>query len=173
MRRAVFLDRDGVLNRALVRDGKPYPPRSVDEVEILPGAPEALERLQAAGFLTVVVTNQPDVASGKQRREVVEAINAHLRAHLPIDAVKICYHLDEHRCECRKPKPGMLLQAASELRIDLAQSYLIGDRWRDIAAAQAAGCKAYFIDWGYLEKRPDEPYVAVKSLEEAADLILR
>ncbi|TAK86091.1 MAG: HAD family hydrolase [Betaproteobacteria bacterium] len=173
MRRAVFLDRDGVLNRALVRDGKPYPPRSVAEVEILPGTRSALERLRAAGFLTIVVTNQPDVASGKQRREVVEAINAHLRAHLPIDAVKICYHLDQHGCECRKPKPGMLLQAASELGIDLAQSYLVGDRWRDIAAAQAAGCSAYFIDWKYSEKRPNEPYVAVKSLSDAADQILR
>lgn len=120
-----------------------------------------------------MVTNQPDVASGKQRREVVEVINGHLCASLPIDAVKVCYHLDQHGCECRKPKPGMLLQAASELGIDLAQSYLIGDRWRDVAAAQAAGCQAYFIDWGYSEKRPNEPYVAVKSFGEAADLVVR
>lgn len=173
MRRAVFLDRDGVLNRARVRNGKPYPPSSIDEVEIFPDARAALERLQAVGFLIIVVTNQPDVAAGKQRREVVEAINGYLCDYLPIDVVKVCYHLDEQGCECRKPKPGMLLQSASELGIDLAQSYLIGDRWRDVAAAQAVGCQAYFIDWGYSEKRPSEPYVAVKSLREAADQILR
>lgn len=173
VRRAVFLDRDGVINAAVVRDGKPYPPASEAAVKILPGVKRALERLTAAGFLTVIVTNQPDVATGMQRREVVEAINGYLRRNLAIDAVKVCYHADADMCGCRKPKPGMLLEAARELGIDLCRSFLIGDRWRDIAAAQAAGCQAYFIDWGYTEKRPSEPYIAVKSLSEAADRILR
>lgn len=173
MTRAVFVDRDGVLNRAIVRDGKPYPPQSLGEVEILPGVREALERLRAAGFMTVVVTNQSDVATGKQRREVVEKINEFLQSRLPIDAVKVCYHADTDGCECRKPKPGMVLAAARELGIDVSQSFLVGDRWRDVGAAQAAGCEAFFIDFGYSEKRPDPPYVEVKSLAEAADHILR
>jgi D-glycero-D-manno-heptose 1,7-bisphosphate phosphatase len=171
-RRAVFLDRDGVINRALVRDGKPYPPDSLAEFEILSGVPDALEQLRGAGFLNVVVTNQPDVATGKQRREVVEAMHARLLASLAIDAVKVCYHVAEDNCACRKPKPGMLLEAASEKGIDLAASFLVGDRWRDIGAAHAAGCKAYFVERNYEDKCPDKPYVAVKSLPDAVKLIV-
>jgi D-glycero-D-manno-heptose 1,7-bisphosphate phosphatase len=172
-RRAVFLDRDGVLNASLVRDGKPYAPRSLAEFELLPGVPEALAQLRQAGFLNVVVTNQPDVSNGKARREDVEAIHAHLLEKLPIDAVKACFHTDSEDCACRKPKPGMLLDAARELDVNLAASFLVGDRWRDVAAAHAAGCKALFIDYQYGEKRPEKPYVAVKSLPEAAGYIVR
>jgi D-glycero-D-manno-heptose 1,7-bisphosphate phosphatase len=173
VKRAVFLDRDGVLNRAYVRDGKSYPPGTLEQLEVLPGVAEALRKLRAAGFLNVVVTNQPDVATGRQRIEVVEAMHARLLQELPIDAVKVCYHSDADGCACRKPKPGMLLEAAAEFGIRLSDSCMVGDRWRDVAAAQAAGCKAYFVDYGYSEKRPDKPYVAVKSLSEAAGLILR
>ena len=172
MKRAVFLDRDGVINRAVVRDGKPYPPDSLEELEILPGVAETLARLRAAGFINLIVTNQPDVATGRQRREVVEAMHAELLSRLPVDAVKVCYHVDADRCACRKPKPGMLLEAAGELDIDLPASFMVGDRWRDIAAGQAAGCKCIFLDRGYKEKQPENPYVAVKSLPEAGGLIL-
>ena len=172
-RRAVFLDRDGVLNRAFVREGKPYPPNSIEEFEILPGVPEALARLNAAGFLNVVVTNQPDVATGRQQRGVVDTMHEFLQKKLQIDAIKVCYHADSDACACRKPKPGMLLEAASELNIDLARSFLVGDRWRDVGAAQAAGCQALFVDYQYREKRPEKPYVAVESLPDAADFILR
>jgi D-glycero-D-manno-heptose 1,7-bisphosphate phosphatase len=173
MRRAVFLDRDGVLNRACVRDGKPYPPDTLEQLEILPGVPEALEQLRKAGFLNVVVTNQPDVATGKQRRDVVEAMHARLLKNLQIDAIKVCYHADSDHCACRKPAPGMLLEAARELGIDIAASAMVGDRWRDVGAGQAAGCeKNYFVDNHYAEKRPGKPYLAVKSLPEAAALIV-
>ncbi len=172
MRRAVFLDRDGVLNRAVVRGGRPYPPDTPEALEVLPGVREALERLRAAGFLNVVVTNQPDVASGKQPRELVEAMHARLGAELAIDAFKVCYHVDADACACRKPKPGMLREAAGELDIDLASSYLVGDRWRDVEAGQAAGCEVFFIDYAYEEKRPEKPYVAVRSLVDAADFII-
>lgn len=143
------------------------------ELEILPGVAEALQRLRAVGFLNVVVTNQPDVATGKQRREVVEEMHRQLRERLAIDAVEVCYHVDADGCACRKPKPGMLLKAAVDHGIALDASSLVGDRWRDIGAAQSAGCQAYFIDYGYLDKRPEKPYVAVESLPAAADLILR
>jgi D-glycero-D-manno-heptose 1,7-bisphosphate phosphatase len=172
LRRAVFLDRDGVLNRAFVREGKPYPPDSLAELEILPGVAETLERLRGAGFLNVVVTNQPDVATGKQRRQVVEAMNRQLFERLAVDAVKVCYHTDADGCACRKPKPGMLVEAAAELGIDLGKSFMVGDRWRDVAAGQAAGCLAFFIDRGYTEKRPNNPYVSVKSLPEVLGHIL-
>ena len=172
-RRAVFLDRDGVINRAVVRHGKPYPPDSAETLEILPGVAGALESLRAAGFLNIVVTNQPDVATGKQRREVVEAINQRLCVNLSLDDVMVCYHADADHCACRKPKPGMVLAAAEKWGIDVEKSYLVGDRWRDVAAAQAAGCKALFIDYRYSEKMPDKPYVAVNSLAEAAGIILQ
>src|SRR5258706_5259253 len=172
-RRAVFLDRDGVINAAIVRDGKPYAPLSLDEMRILDGVPQALAQLRAAGYLNVLVTNQPDVANGKTTRAVVEQMHSRLVQELPIDAVKVCFHDDADNCGCRKPKPGMLLEAARELGIDMAKSYLVGDRWRDVAAAQAAGCKALFIDYSYRERQPDLPYVRVKSLPDAAAFITR
>lgn len=173
MRRAVFLDRDGVINRAVVRDGKPYPPDTLDQLEVLSGVPEALARLQAAGFANVVVTNQPDVATGKQQFDVVEQMHQRLRSALAIDAIKVCYHTDSDNCACRKPKPGMLLEAAHELGLDIRASYMVGDRWRDIEAGQAAGCKCLYLECGYRENSPRQPYVGVKSLAEAADIILR
>lgn len=172
-RPAVFLDRDGVINRAIVRDGKPYAPRALSEFEILPGVPEALRQLRAAGFLNIVVTNQPDVGTGKLARAALEAMHGRLQAELAVDAVKACYHTDADNCACRKPKPGMILEAARELGLDVGKSYLVGDRWRDIAAAHSAGCRALFIDYRYAEKKPEKPYVAVNSLADAVELILR
>jgi D-glycero-D-manno-heptose 1,7-bisphosphate phosphatase len=171
-RRAVFLDRDGVLNRAVVRGGKPYPPRSVPEVEILPGVTEALQRLRDAGFVLIVVSNQPDVARGITTRSTVEAINAHLAHRLPVDRFIVCYHDVSDGCACRKPRPGMLLDGAREFDVDPAASYMVGDRWRDIAAGIAAGCKTMFIDYGYDEQQPESCDYRVSSLYEAAAAIL-
>lgn len=172
--KAVFLDRDGVLNRVIVRDGKPYPPASLAELEILPDVPEALAALKARGFLLLVVTNQPDVARGKQQRAVVESMHAALQAALPIDEFFVCYHDDRDACACRKPKPGLLLQAAAKYGLELNACYLIGDRWRDIEAGQAAGCATTWIDRGYAEKGPSQaPTVRVKSCVEATRWILQ
>ena len=170
MQPTVFLDRDGVLNRAIVRDGKPHAPASVDELVILPDAPDALRRLARAGYRLVVVTNQPDVAAGRQRREVVEAIHAAMTAALPIDDIRVCYHDDRDGCACRKPAPGLLLQTPDA---DLARSVIIGDRWRDITAGRRAGVgAAVWIDRGYHEPAPDDASTRVTSLSEAADWIL-
>ena len=111
-RPAAFLDRDGVLNRSIVRDGKPYPPASLAELEIVPEALDALTDLKAAGFLLPVVTNQPDAARGTQTTENIDAINARLAEALPLDGIYVCFHAQDGECECRKPKPGLLLQAA-------------------------------------------------------------
>jgi D-glycero-D-manno-heptose 1,7-bisphosphate phosphatase len=167
---AVFLDRDGVLNKAIVRDGKPYPPSSLEALEILPDVEEALVRLKAAGYWLVVVTNQPDVARGDQDRRVVESINAALVASLPLDEVRVCYHDDRDECACRKPKPGLLLQPPVH---DLSRSIMVGDRWRDIEAGRQAQVRAtVFIDRGYDETCPVPPDVRVTSLAQAADWIL-
>jgi D-glycero-D-manno-heptose 1,7-bisphosphate phosphatase len=172
MKRAVFLDRDGVLTRALVCDGKAYAPVTPAEMEIDTDAPAALARLKAAGFLLVVVTNQPDVARRITRREDVEAMHATLRAALPLDAFFVCYHDDRDACGCRKPRPGMLLQAAAEHEIDLAASFMIGDRWRDVDAGAVAGCRTIWIDRGYNERTPEHaPDARVDNLRAAADWI--
>jgi D-glycero-D-manno-heptose 1,7-bisphosphate phosphatase len=168
---AVFLDRDGVLNRAFCREGKPYPPASLEELEILPGAAGALRELKRLGYRLIVVTNQPDVARGTQTREAVEAMHAVLAAALPVDEFLVCYHDDRDGCACRKPLPGMLLQAAQR-GVDLAASFLIGDRWRDMDAGCAAGVRTVFIDYGYRERQPSAaPDVRVTSLPEAAEWI--
>jgi D-glycero-D-manno-heptose 1,7-bisphosphate phosphatase len=172
MKQAVFLDRDGVINASVVKNGKPYPPASVDEMEILPGVPEALLSLRAAGFMLVVVTNQPDVARGTQTRAAVDAIHDRMTATLALDAVYACFHDDAENCDCRKPKPGMLVNAARDLGIDLAASFMVGDRWRDTDAGLAAGCRAIFIDRGYNERKPDRFAVNVAGLPEAAAWIL-
>lgn len=170
---AVFLDRDGVLNRATVRKGKPYPPATLAELQILPDAPSALESLKAAGFLLIGVTNQPDVARRTQQQEVVEAINAALLAALPLQEMLVCYHDDRDGCECRKPLPGLLLQAAARHAIDLSASVMIGDRWKDVETGHRAGCATVLIDYGYSELRAGRPPDhTVHSLSEAAAWIL-
>jgi len=145
--RAVFLDRDGVINRTLERDRQPQSPASLSEFEILPEVPGACRRLKQAGFLLVVATNQPDVGRGVTRKENVEAIHAEMCRLLPIDRVEVCYHPGKgaSNCDCRKPKSGMLVHAARELGIDLTQSWMVGDRWRDVDCGHAAGCRTVLL----------------------------
>ena len=174
MKRAVFLDRDGVINRAITRDGLPFPPMSLEDFEILPGVPEACATLKAAGFLLVVATNQPDVGRGTLKQEIVETIPVHMTAQLPVDRVEVCYHAGKGLidCDCRKPKPGMLLHAARELGIDLTQSWMVGDRWRDVDCGHAAGCRTVFIEANYVEQLKQKPDFSARNLGEAADIIL-
>jgi D-glycero-D-manno-heptose 1,7-bisphosphate phosphatase len=173
-RRAVFLDRDGVINECKAIDGKPYPPLAVDEFVILPGVLEACRTLKQAGFLLIVATNQPDVGRGTLKQEVVEAIHAQMCRTLPIDRVEVCYHPGKgtSECDCRKPKPGMLLRAARELNVDLKQSWMVGDRWRDIDCGHAAGVRTVFIDYGYSELLKQQPDFRARSLLGAAEFIL-
>lgn len=172
--RAVFLDRDGVLNAAVIREGKPYPPASVRDLKITPEAPECLARLRAAGFLLIVVTNQPDLARNQQTRKGLNEIHAALNAALPIDAIYVCDHDSGDECDCRKPKPGMLLAAARDFHIDLTRSFLIGDRWRDVEAGARGGCRTVFLDFGYQERGPETPpHVTVNNLAEGVDWILK
>ena len=172
MNQAVFLDRDGVINEAVVRDGRPLAPSGVGELTLRPGVGEALGALRRAGFLIVVVTNQPDVGKGLVAREAVEAIHEELRRRLPLDAIKTCYHVDEDRCACRKPKPGLLREAARERGIDLVRSVMVGDRWRDIEAGRAAGCKTILMRASYDERPAERPDAVVDSMEEASMVIL-
>lgn len=170
--RAVFLDRDGVINANLERNGKPVAPTTLAEFRILPGVEDAVRRLKHAGYLVVVVTNQPDVAGGLTPKATVEAMHAQIRRRMPIDDIKICYHVETDNCACRKPKPGMILVAASEYGIELAASYVVGDRWKDVEAGRAAGCLTIFVDYGYVQDGPNRPDKVVRSLPEAVAHIM-
>lgn len=172
MNKAIFLDRDGVINQAIVKDGKPYPPANLKELVILPGVKEALEKLHLAGYLLVVVTNQPDVARGKLTMKQVDEINEHLISNLFIDEIYTCYHDDHENCSCRKPKPGFLVQVSNSQGIDLESSYMVGDRWRDIECGQNAGCKTVFINYHYQEKQPVNFDFETSSLKDACEIIL-
>jgi D-glycero-D-manno-heptose 1,7-bisphosphate phosphatase len=169
---AIFLDRDGVLNRTVVRDGVPYPPRSIDEVEILPGVAEALARVAELKVPLIVITNQPDVARGTQTKEVVERINQLLFERLPLTAVYTCFHDTHDHCACRKPLPGLIQQAAAAYNIDLAASFMVGDRWSDIAAGVAAGCRTLLIDLPYSQGERCTPDYRVRDLPEAVEIIV-
>jgi len=172
-RKAVFLDRDGVLNESVVIEGKPYPPALPKELRIFPDVAGALARLKEEEYLLLVVTNQPDVARGRQTRENVELIHRRLREELPLDDIFTCFHDNADACDCRKPKPGMVIRAAQQYGVDLKQSFLAGDRWRDIDAGANAGCKTILIDRGYDEQEPNAiPDARVTSLSDAVDWIL-
>ena len=172
MNRAVFLDRDGVINRVILRDGLPHPPATLEDLEILPGVSEAIRALRDAEFRIIVTTNQPDVGRGLQSLEMVEAMHVRISEECPIDAFKVCYHDDEAGCLCRKPMPGMLLEAATEWSLNLEESFMLGDRWRDIEAGKSAGCKTVLVGGGYPERVPKSPDAKVASLYEASNLIL-
>ncbi len=172
MKPCVFLDRDGVLNRTFIKRGRPVAPRRLKDFRLLPGTAKAVRSLRAAGFTIVVATNQPDIANGLVTVERVESMHRRLRERLPLDAVMVCPHNDRNRCSCRKPKPGMLRQAARRLGIDLSRSFMVGDRWRDIVAGRDAGCYTILVDRGYREGFPVEPDLRVNSLPAAAQKIL-
>jgi D-glycero-D-manno-heptose 1,7-bisphosphate phosphatase len=170
--RAVFLDRDGVINRTVFRDGKPRSPSLASELEYFPGVPEAVRSLRGAGFLAIVVTNQPDVARGWLALAEVEAMNRRVREELEVDGLKVCFHVEKDCCECRKPKPGMLLEAAREHGIDLSASYMVGDRYGDVKAGATAGCRTILVGPGDAQGDAPTPDARVESLAEAAQWIL-
>jgi D-glycero-D-manno-heptose 1,7-bisphosphate phosphatase len=163
------LDRDGVLNEVVLRGGKPHPPSSLDHMRLISGVEEALAGLKRLGLFLVVITNQPDVARGTQSASEVERMHGFLREKLPLDDILVCCHDDSDNCPCRKPRPGMITEAANRHGLVLENSFLIGDRWRDIDAGQAAGCCCVFIDYAYNERGPSRPPDArVTSILEAA-----
>jgi D-glycero-D-manno-heptose 1,7-bisphosphate phosphatase len=170
--RAVFLDRDGVLSRCEVRDGKPYAPRRLADFRLLPRTAHAVGALKQAGFLVIVVTNQPDIGNGLVEAATVESMHRKLARALPVDDIFVCPHGQDAKCTCRKPRPGMLIEAARKWDIDLCRSYLIGDRRGDIVAGEAVGCYTVFIDRGYREPRPERTRSIAKSLPAAVKHIL-
>jgi len=173
MRRAVFVDRDGVLNAAVVENGRPHPPASAADLKFLAGVRERVAELKGLDFLVLCVTNQPDVARGAATRAEIDEINARVLAEMRLDDLLVCYHDDRDGCDCRKPRPGLLLEAARRRGIDLGRSYMIGDRWKDVACGAAAGCATVFVDYGYAEPYQGPPPAHVSTTAaEAFEYVL-
>jgi len=172
MNRAVFFDRDGVLNKVVVKDNKPYPPADVKALKINMELIPLCADLRKKGFLLICVTNQPDFARGKCSLENISEINKKISEAFHLDDLLVCLHDNKDNCDCRKPKPGMLVESAKKHDIDLKSSYMVGDRKGDIAAGLAAGCETIFIDYGYDEPKPDNPDITVKTPKEAVEYIL-
>ena len=171
MRKAVFLDRDGVINKTFIKNGFPFSPSSFDEFEILPGVKKSISIFHRLNFVCLVVTNQPDISRGKIKKRTVIKMNNYLKEKIKIDDIFVCYHDDQDNCKCRKPKPGLLLEASKKWDIDLKRSYMIGDRWKDIDAGKCVECKTIFIDYDYKEAKPNNPNFTTDSLLNAAYLI--
>ena len=172
LRPAVFLDRDGVIVVPEFRDRRSFAPKRLEDFRFYPEAAASLQRLKGAGFILAVITNQPDVGNGLIARSEVDAMHETMTRELPVDAVKACFHRQADGCNCRKPKPGMILEAAVELGVNLNKSFMVGDRRSDVEAGRAAGCATVFIDLGYDEPAPDAPDYVVHSIMEAADVII-
>ena len=169
---ALFLDRDGTINRTHISDGKPFAPVRVEDFEILPGVVEVVSRVRAGGFPVIVVTNQPDLTTGKQTAESLAAINAVMQKQVAVDDVFVCPHTEAQGCDCRKPKPGLIMAASAKWNVDLSRSVMVGDRSRDVLAGQAAGCYTVYIDGHYDEPRPERADRVVASLAEAEEFII-
>ena len=170
MRKAIFLDRDGVLNQTVFRNGKPRAPYTLEEFSLFPGVPEATQLLKEMDYLLIVVTNQPDVARGWVSRESVDMVNNKIKELIHLDDIKICFHTDNDQCQCRKPRPGMLFEATSEWNINVSKSFMIGDRHSDVEAGKNAGCKTILIGDGD-NSSAIKPDFQKNSLLEAAQMI--
>ena len=131
MRKAIFLDRDGVINKIFIKNNVPTSPLSFDQLEILPGVKESISKLKKLNFACLLVTNQPDVSRGKIEKKIVIKMNNHLKKEIKLDDIFVCYHDDQDNCKCRKPKPGLLMEASKKWNVDLTKSYMIGDRWKN------------------------------------------
>lgn len=171
-RKAIFLDRDGVINRSILQGGKPYAPRTLADFQLLPRVQEAVFDLAAAEYLIFVATNQPDIGNGLVEESMVHAMHEKLLKTLPITKIYMCPHAQQAGCACRKPKPSMLLAARDEYGVDMENSFMIGDRYSDICAGNSAGCQTIFIDYDYVETPDFDGTMRVKSLFEARSYIL-
>jgi D-glycero-D-manno-heptose 1,7-bisphosphate phosphatase len=168
--RAVFLDRDGVVNKVILRGGKPFSPRNLGEFVFTDGIQETVSILKRNGYKTILVSNQPDIARGHITQDVLDKMMQRVSEEILLDDIFVCPHEDDHHCACRKPKPGMILEAAKKWKIDLRASYVIGDTWKDMEAGKTAGCKTILLDAVY--NRDVRSDFRVTSLIEAVDIIL-
>ena len=162
----------GVLNSTRVENGRPFAPTHFKDFHLFKEALATTVALKKAGFLLVVVTNQPDVGNGITDCSEVKKMNEHLIDVLPIDRVKVCFHSQTDDCYCRKPRPGMLIETIEEYDIDPYRSFMIGDRWSDVQAGNAVNCSTIFLERGYSEQKQFSADYVCRNLTEATTYIL-
>jgi D-glycero-D-manno-heptose 1,7-bisphosphate phosphatase len=172
-KRCVFLDRDGVINQSIIVNKKPFSPRTKSEFKFIPNIKNLISKIVELNFYTIIITNQPDIATAHLDEEMLKYFHDKIRRKIPITDIFVCRHISSQNCFCRKPKPGLILEAAKKYNIDLKKSYLIGDRWKDINAANEVGCHSIFIDYDYTEKLETKPNNHVKSMAEACDVFFK
>lgn len=171
-RAAVFLDRDGVLTVPRFANGRSYAPTTLDDFRLYPDATPGVARLKAQDLLVIVATNQPDITTGRLAPQTLDAMHARLRARTAIDDIEVSTATRAAPDRRRKPEPGMLIDAAAKWDIDLAASYMVGDRASDVICGARAGCRTVFIDLGYsAEIPPETPNATAADLTGAVDWI--
>ena len=173
MNKAVFLDRDGVINKLMIIDGKSYAPRLLKDFKIFPKVKSDVKKLKNRGFKVFVITNQPDIGNKLIKKKTLNEMHRFLKAKVPVDKIYFCPHTRNDRCKCRKPMPGLILKASCESKIYLKESYMVGDRKIDIDAGLKVGCKTIFVNNNYYEKKPTRQEKTVKSLHAAVKYILK
>ena len=168
---AVFLDRDGTLNKAYIEKGLPISPSTFDKLKLLPGVKRSIGKLKKLNFLCILITNQPNVSRGKIKKEIVKKMNNFIKKEIKLDDIFVCYHDDKHNCSCRKPKAGLIIKASKKWGIDAKKSYMIGDRWKDIYAGKKVGCKTIFINNNYKNDKRVKADLSFNSLSKAVNKI--
>jgi|TARA_B100002003_G_C13900753_1_gene438818 D-glycero-D-manno-heptose 1,7-bisphosphate phosphatase len=149
MSRAVFFDRDGVLNELVNRDGGFFSPLTLEDFHLFPDTRDVINEIRSKGYLCITVSNQPDVARGYLKRSELNRMTQILSSTLHLDDVFYCLHDDSDDCDCRKPKPGLLFQAQKKWDIDLCESIMIGDTWKDVEAARNASVRMVLFEAKY------------------------
>ena len=166
MRKAIFFDRDGVLNKAIVKKDKPYSPLNIDQLIINNDAKSLIRYLKNRNFLCIVVTNQPEVGRGNVSKKTVNQINRILKKTLHFDDIFTCFHRNDLNFD-KKPNPGMIFKAKKKWNIDLKRSYIVGDRYKDILAGLNAGLKTIYLFNGYKkDKTPVFYHYKINSLKQ-------
>ena len=180
MNKAIFIDRDGVINRSNVLDGKPHAPLFFNDFFILNNVFESLEKIKNKGYKTIIITNQPNLSPKRATLSITELNKMHnfIKDKSCVDEIYVCPHVDSDMCKCRKPKIGNIVKAKKEFNLDLSLSYFVGDRHQDIKCANNAKLKGcFFIDYKYNEtlKHVDEKLfkscIVVKSLSDVVQFI--
>jgi len=169
--KAIFWDRDGIMNKVIMRKGETSSPWKLEEFEILPDVKKCLEASKEMGFLNIVFTNQPDISRGFLKIEDLEKMHKVILETLPVDEIKVCPHDDKDNCSCRKPKPGLILEAVKKWSIDLEKSYVVGDGWKDIKAGKAAGCKTFLLRREYNKNYQKDYDFEIDNLKKTVEII--
>ena len=172
VRRAIFLDRDGVINKAVIREGRPYPPVNWNEFSWVNGIQDVTQKLKEAGYLLFCVTNQPDVGRGLQDRSMIEAFHKYILESLPLEKIYTCYDYSNNN-PLRKPKPGMIFELRKKYHLNLEDCWVVGDRWKDIDAGNTAGCQTIFLDYGYDETLKSSPDYVISDLRQLIPLVIK